>query len=120
MSKRSESAVRAWETIRKKYGDNGIAKKAWETRKQKIYGAMTEEEYGKYLISQYNDEENKNIRRLVLKSGGVRDTDYELIPRWAKRKNGRTLDVIVSELKEEGIPLNGADDLYTLIQEVSA
>jgi hypothetical protein len=83
---------------------------------------MTNEEYEAYIIAEHEKEhekEHKRIRNLIRQAGGINDRSYENIPRWCKRKNGHTLDLLVSELAEEGIPVTCADDLYQLLQEVS-
>lgn len=101
-----------------------MQKKAWETRRYNQILQMDESEYESYLMEQYDreykTEAHKRIRDLIRQAGGVNDRDYEEIPRWCKRKNGRTLDLLVSELAEEGIPVTCADDLFELLQEVSA
>jgi hypothetical protein len=47
--------------------------------------------------------------------GGINDPDYEYIPRWAKRKKGSCLDVLVAELQAQGIYVADANELYELI-----
>ncbi len=39
---------------------------------------------------------------MILWLGGIRDKDWESIPRWARRKNGHTLSEIVDELNDIG------------------
>lgn len=123
MNKRQESAKKSWVTIRQKYGDSWIAKKAWETRRFNQVSDMTEDEYMEYIHEQYKLEyetaEHKRIRDLIRCAGGVNDSDYETIPRWAKRKNGKPMDELVGEMAEHGVHLASADDLYVLLQEVS-
>jgi len=83
---------------------------------------MDQNEYSDYITNQfykeYYTDEHKRIRRLIIKTGGINDQDYEDIPRWAKRKNGRTLDLLISEIAEEVVPIHSADDLYELIREI--
>lgn len=124
MTKRQAAAKKAWITIRQRYAKGELARKAWDTRKFNYVENMTNDEYEAYMLEQYNKEfgtdEHKRIRDLIRQAGGVNDKDHEDIPIWSKRKTGRTLDVLVSELAEEGIPVTCADDLYSLLQEVSA
>lgn len=124
MTKRKASARKAWVTIRQLYPKGELAKRAWETRRWNQIVNMTNEEYEAYIIAEHEKEhktnEHKRIRNLIRQAGGINDRSYENIPRWCKRKNGHTLDLLVSELAEEGIPVTCADDLYQLLQEVSA
>ncbi len=98
--------------------------KAWETRYKEMYG-FTDEEFESFLeqryLNQLDSEERKRIRDIVRYLGGIKDRDYEDIPIWARRKNGRALDEIAIELKAE-IPerhIEEADDVYNLLLEVS-
>ena len=120
---KGELSKRAWKTIREKYPPGELARRAYETRRHNQIMQMTDEEYETYIVQQmereYAGSEHKRIRDLIRQAGGVNDSDYEDIPAWSKRKNGQTLDVLVSELAADGIHLTGADDLYHLLQEVS-
>jgi len=122
MTNRSEAAKRAWATMRKKYPNGALARKAWATRRLNKIMEMDQNEYSDYITNQfykeYYTDEHKRIRRLIIKTGGINDQDYEDIPRWAKRKNGRTLDLLISEIAEEVVPIHSADDLYELIREI--
>ena len=119
MTKRIEAAKRAWVTIRKRYAKGELARKAWHTRRNNLIMNMTEEDYLDYVLEEYKKEhvteEFKKLRRLIIKAGGINDRDYEDIPPWAKRKNGRTLDEHVGEIAGEGYPVRTANDLYELI-----
>lgn len=120
---KGELSRRAWKTIRGKYPKGALIKKAWETRRHNQIMQMTDDEYQAYIADQmerkYANSEHKRIRDIIRQAGGVNDSDYEDIPTWSKRKNGQTLDVLVSELAADGIHLTCADDLYQLLQEVS-
>jgi hypothetical protein len=49
--------------------------------------------------------------------GGVNDKDYEDIPRWCKRRKGKTLDLFVGELQHFGYWAENAEDVYNLLWE---
>lgn len=57
----------------------------------------------------------KQLRKIILEEGGIYDIDYEIIPRWAKRKAGRRLDELVLVLQEAGYQVSSADDVYDLV-----
>lgn len=120
---KGELSRRAWKTIREKYPPGASAKKAYETRRHNQIMQMTDAEYEDYILQEMDCEyvtaEHKRIRDLIRQAGGINDNDYELIPAWCKRKDGQTMDVLVSELAGAGVPVSCADDLYQLIQEVS-
>lgn len=98
--------------------------KAWETRYKEMYG-FTDEEFEDFIeeryLDQLNTEDKKKVRDIVRYLGGIKDKDYEDIPIWARRKNGRALDEIAIELKAE-IPerhIEEGEDVYNLLLEVS-
>lgn len=81
------------------------AYKAWETMYKRIYGLETEEELYRFFMARDEEkrqsEERKRIRDIVRDLGGLYDRDYnEDIPVWAKRRSGRTLDEIASEIND--------------------
>ncbi len=120
---KGELSRRAWKTIREKYPPGELARRAYETRRHNQIMQMTDEEYEDYILQQMDREyvtaEHKRIRDLIRQAGGINDHDYEDIPTWCKRKDGQPLDVLVSELAGDGVPITCANDLYQLLQEVS-
>ncbi len=62
------------------------------------------------------EQERRAFRRLIMLLGGVRPGgDYESLPRWCRRKNGRALDDMVGEVAAAGYPVTCADDLWELL-----
>lgn len=77
-----------------------------------------EEVYAKRLsktLSLAGYEEKKRFREAVLVLGGVKDSDYEYLPKWTKRKSGNKLDVMVLELVGFGFCYENANELYEAI-----
>lgn len=66
----------------------------------------------------WDQQQQREIRRLVVSLGGINDQDYESIPRWAKRKQGFTLAEIAQEMSGRGYPLEDGEALYKLMQEI--
>ncbi|MCK9327713.1 MAG: hypothetical protein M0P69_19620 [Bacteroidales bacterium] len=58
----------------------------------------------------------KEIRKLIVKMGGINDRDYESIPKWARRLHGFTMSEIAQELNVRGYPLRDGEELYQMIQ----
>jgi len=60
--------------------------------------------------------QEKQFKRAVMAQGGIAPSqDYESLPSWCKRKNGLAIDVAVSEIAQQGYPVNNADELYVLL-----
>jgi len=101
------------------------AYKAWITNYKRIYGFKTDEELEQFLKDRYQEDlsnsEKKRVRDIIRELGGIKDKDYESIPKWARRKNGRRLDEIAIEvndcLPEYGV--EEAEDVYRLLNQVS-
>lgn len=93
--------------------DSGQETKIYKRYRGNYY-VPPEIEYQQELIRE-REKLRKEIRRAVMKLGGVNDPDYEYIPRWAKRKAGSRLDELVAELQEQGYYVADADELYELI-----
>ncbi|MBA7513489.1 hypothetical protein ES705_05505 [subsurface metagenome] len=95
--------------------------KAYYTKIKNTYD-FTDEELEDFFEAKYykqvESESRKNVREVIRYLGGVYDSDYESIPIWAKRKNGRALDLIVISLNdilpEYGI--ENANDVYSLLK----
>jgi hypothetical protein len=89
---------------------------AIQKKYKKVYTFPPEQEYLKQE-QLFTKEESKRFRKALLALGGVKDKDYEYLPRWCKRnKSGRPLDVLAAELREAGYPVNSADDIYNMLQ----
>lgn len=71
---------------------------------------IQEKEYQKYI-----SEEKKKFRKIILRHGGVNDPDYEDLPRWCKRRKGKTLDLFVLELQNNGYWVESAEEVYNLL-----
>jgi hypothetical protein len=59
------------------------------------------------------------VRRLVLKLGGVKDKDYESLPKWAKRRGGMALDLMAAPLNSEGYGTTSAEEVYALLWQAT-
>ncbi|HSW57584.1 MAG TPA: DNA polymerase [Dehalococcoidales bacterium] len=68
-------------------------------------------------LKKIREEDQKQFRRAVMALGGISDPAYEDIPRWAKRKKGSRLDVMVAELAEAGYYYESANGLYDALLE---
>ncbi len=82
------------------------------------YGLIDElilENHYRKALQKENNIAKKEFRRLIIQLGGINDPDYELLPRWCKRKKGHTLDYLISELREAGYWLEDANELYDLL-----
>lgn len=62
-------------------------------------------------------ENVKAFKKAVMSLGGVNDPDYMSIPRWCKRRKGKTLDYLLSELTEAGFYFESANELYQALWE---
>lgn len=82
----------------------------------KLYNGIDEAAAMRELETMQNIFERdlvKSFRAAVRDLGGVNDTDYESIPRWAKnKKRGKGLDQLVSELAGYGFIFADANELY--------
>ncbi len=98
------------------------AYKAWRTTWKRTYN-FTDEELLNFIQERYQEqiesESRKNVREVIRYLGGVYDSDYESIPIWAKRKNGRALDLIVIPLNDilPEYKIENADDVYKLLNK---
>lgn len=86
--------------IRKKY-----RKAIWMDEDEK-QGVIEE------FYSKEKSKESKKLRRLILGLGGVKDGDYALIPKFVKRKGGRGLDELATELRSYGYQFEDGNALY--------
>jgi hypothetical protein len=66
--------------------------------------------------TRHKREQKKAFRRAILPEGIAPSADYECIPRWAKRKDGIPLDMMVAQVQAAGFPVEDADGLYELLQ----
>ncbi len=95
--------------------------KAYYTRIKNTFD-FTDEELENFFEAKYQkqveSESRKNVREVIRYLGGVYDSDYESIPIWAKRKNGRALDLIVISLNDilPEYRIENANDVYSLLQ----
>jgi len=101
------------------------AYKAWQTMWKRTYDFTDEELYdysGKRYMEQERIKESKKVRDTIRLLGGVNDTDFERIPIWAKRKGGRPLDEIASELSQllPEYQIEDSNDVYELLIESGA
>jgi hypothetical protein len=63
---------------------------------------------------------HKQARKQIMSLGGVWDPDYELIPRWCKRKKGKGFDVLVGEVNElGGYNFETANELFEFVCTIS-
>lgn len=99
MRNRREAALKAWETIRAKRANN-----------QSEFQAFCE------VMDQEEKEYKKELRKAILRIGGVWDKDFENIPVTLKRKNGLSLDEIVIELQGFGYNVQDSNDVFKLIE----
>ena len=99
MRNRREAALKAWETIRAKRANN-----------QSEFQAFCE------ALEQEEKEYKKELRKAIIKIGGVRDKDFENIPVTLKRKNGVSLDEMVIELQGFGYNVQDSSDVFSLIE----
>lgn len=59
--------------------------------------------------------DKKAFRKAIRELGGVSDKDYEVIPRWARRKKGLPLDELATELKAYGYEFEDGDQLHNFL-----
>jgi hypothetical protein len=64
----------------------------------------------------FKSQQKKAFRQAILPTGIAPSTDYENIPRWAKRKDGIPLDMMVAQVQAAGFPVEDADGLYEMLQ----
>lgn len=69
--------------------------KKLERQKQQIIDA---EARAKYEASKQLAQDQKDLRKTIRASGGIGSSDYETLPSGLKRKNGRALDDLATEL----------------------
>jgi len=55
---------------------------------------------------------SRDFRKTIISLGGVNDKDYEYLPRWSKRKRGKGIDELVTELNSHGYYYNDANELF--------
>jgi len=94
------------------------AYKAWRTTWKRTYN-FTDEELLDFIQERYQEQteadQRKRVREVIRLLGGIKDSDYEYIPHWARRKNGRPLDELVISVSEYGYNVEDANGLYELI-----
>lgn len=106
---------------RQKANMRKAAYKAWKTTWKRTYN-FTDEELLDFIQERYQEQteadQRKRVREVIRYLGGVYDSDYESIPTWAKRKNGRTLDLIVISLNDilPEYRIENANDVYSLLK----
>lgn len=67
-------------------------------------------------LERQREQEKRNFRRVVMMLGGVRPKgDYESLPRWCRRRNGRTLDDLATEVRAYGYQVQDANDLWEML-----
>lgn len=101
------------------------AYKAWQTTWQRNNNFTDEELYdylGKRYMEQEGAKDRKRVRDTIRLLGGVKDPDFERIPIWARRKGGRPLDEIASELNQllPEYQIEDSNDVYELLIESGA
>ncbi|MGB3346639.1 MAG: hypothetical protein WBA71_05270 [Candidatus Humimicrobiia bacterium] len=101
------------------------AYKSWQTMWQRTHNFTDEELYdylGKKYMEQEREKDSKRVRDTIRLLGGVNDPDFERIPLWAKRKEGRPLDEIASELSQllPEYQIEDSNDVYELLIESGA
>ncbi len=67
--------------------------------KEELDRAM--EEQDKY-IKREEEKKAKEFRKMILSLGGIKDNDWESIPRWCRRNHGYTLGEVAQELSSIG------------------
>lgn len=101
------------------------AYKSWQTTWQRNYD-FTDEELYDYLGKRYMEKERIKDRKIVRDTirllGGINDQDFERIPIWARRKEGRPLDEIALELSQllPEYQIEDSNDVYELLLESGA
>ncbi|MBA7493078.1 hypothetical protein ES702_03633 [subsurface metagenome] len=98
--------------------------KAWETRYKKLHNFKDQELYiylEKKYQKRYGEKERKRVRDAVRLLGGIRDPDFERIPIWAKRREGKPLDLIALELNQllPEYQILDSGDVYELLHKAS-
>ncbi|MBA7494578.1 hypothetical protein ES702_05155 [subsurface metagenome] len=101
------------------------AYKAWQTMWQQAHDFTDEELYdysGKRYMEQGRIKDRKKVRDTIRLLGGVNDPDFERIPIWARRKGGRPLDEIASELNQllPEYQIEDSNNVYELLIESGA
>lgn len=81
---------------------DGIHTRAWSTeeilRREREGQQYLLEEAAESYAHRFARAEVRRIRREILAEGGINDPQYETIPSWARRRNGRRLDDIAMSL----------------------
>ncbi len=78
---------------------------------------VAEERQLRFMYDKIKMDEVKAFKKAVMSLGGVNDADYENLPRWCKRRKGKTLDYLLSELADAGFYFETANDLYSALWE---
>lgn len=71
------------------------------------------------LYEKMQRQQAKEFRKIIIELGGINDPDYPIIPRWAKRRKGKTLDYLLSELAAAGYYFTDSNHLYNTLREAS-
>lgn len=87
-----------------------------EKRYRKTYGIYSADKCEQDQLFKIAKEQRREFRSLILSMGGIRDPDFEYLPRWCKRKKGFTLGEIAQELQDFGYHLT-ENELYELLQQ---
>ena len=96
------------------------AYKAWETRYKQTHN-FTDKELYDYLDKKYQEKfgakERKRVKDTIKLLGGIKDPDFERIPIWARRKEGKPLDEIALELNQllPEYQIEDSNDVYELL-----
>lgn len=62
------------------------------------------------------EKERRKLRKVIISMGGIKDIDYPHIPSsWKRKKTGRGLDELATELASFGYFFHNADELYEAI-----
>jgi len=77
----------------------------------------TEELAAEKEAKRFAKAQAKSFKQTVKGMGGVKPSiDYENMPRWATKKEGMAIDVMVGELSQVGYPVEDANGLFGMLQ----
>ena len=86
------------------------------TRSQVV---STEELAAEKEARKFAKAQAKSFKQTVKSMGGVKPSiDYENMPRWATKKEGMAIDVMVGELSQVGYPVEDANGLFDMLQAI--
>ena len=106
------------------YEENRIMPESYKNlaviRKKYQKSILLDEDEKQGVIEQFyhkeKEKEGKKLRRLIIGLGGIKDGDYELIPKNLKRKGGQGLDELATELKNYGYQFEDGNNLYQVLK----